>query len=51
MATPVKDPLTGAETTGHVWDDTLQEFKKPQPRWWFWTHYGRTLLTITYWNR
>ena len=49
MATPVKDPLTGAETTGHVWDDTLQEFNNPLPRWWLWTFYGTILFTITYW--
>ena len=49
MATPVKDPLTGAETTGHVWDETLQEFNNPLPRWWLWTFYGTILFTITYW--
>ena len=49
MANPVKDPLTGAETTGHVWDETLQEFNNPLPRWWLWTFYGTILFTITYW--
>ena len=49
MATPVKDPLTGAETTGHVWDDTLQEFNNPLPRWWLWTFYGTIIFAITYW--
>lgn len=49
MATPVKDPLTGAETTGHVWDDTLQEFNNPLPRWWLWTFYGTIIFAIVYW--
>ncbi|WMP18347.1 cytochrome-c oxidase, cbb3-type subunit III [Thiothrix lacustris] len=49
MANPVKDPLTGAETTGHVWDETLQEFNNPLPRWWLWAFYGTILFTISYW--
>lgn len=49
MATPVKDPLTGAETTGHIWDETLQEFNNPLPRWWVWTFYGTIVFTIVYW--
>lgn len=49
MANPVKDPLTGAETTGHVWDETLQEFNNPLPTWWVWTFYGTLLFALTYW--
>ena len=49
MATPVKDPLTGAETTGHVWDETLQEFNNPLPRWWLWTFYATFIFAIVYW--
>lgn len=49
MATPVKDPLTGAETTGHVWDETLQEFNNPLPRWWLWTFYGTIIFALVYW--
>ncbi|MBU0656771.1 MAG: cytochrome-c oxidase, cbb3-type subunit III [Gammaproteobacteria bacterium] len=49
MANPVKDPLTGAETTGHVWDETLQEFNNPLPRWWLWTFYGTIIFAIVYW--
>lgn len=49
MATPVKDPLTGAETTGHVWDDSLQEFNNPLPRWWLWAFYGTIIFSIVYW--
>ena len=49
MASPVKDPLTGAETTGHVWDETLQEFNNPLPRWWLWTFYATLLFALVYW--
>lgn len=49
MSKPVKDPLTGAETTGHVWDETLQEFDNPLPRWWIWTFYATVVFTIVYW--
>lgn len=49
MAKPVKDPLTGAETTGHVWDDDLQEFNNPLPRWWVWTFYATVVFAIVYW--
>jgi cytochrome c oxidase cbb3-type subunit 3 len=44
-----KDPITGAETTGHVWDDTLQEFNNPLPRWWLWAFYGTVIFAIVYW--
>lgn len=46
---PIKDPLTGAETTGHVWDDTLQEFNNPLPRWWIYAFYGTILFSLGYW--
>ncbi len=45
----IKDPLTGAETTGHVWDDTLMEFNNPLPGWWLWAFYGTIIFTIIYW--
>ncbi len=45
----VIDPITGAETTGHVWDDTLQEFNNPLPRWWLWAFYGTVIFALVYW--
>ena len=47
--TVTKDPLTGVETTGHVWDDTLQEFNNPLPAWWLWAFYGTIIFSIVYW--
>ncbi len=44
----IKDPLTGAETTGHVWDDDLMEFDNPLPRWWLWAFYGAIIFTVSY---
>ncbi|MEE9352274.1 MAG: cytochrome-c oxidase, cbb3-type subunit III [Thiotrichaceae bacterium] len=44
----IKDPITGAETTGHVWDDDLMEFNNPLPRWWLWAFYGTIVFTIVY---
>jgi len=44
-----KDPLTGVETTGHVWDDTLQEFNNPLPAWWLWAFYATIIFAIVYW--
>lgn len=44
-----KDPITGVETTGHVWDDTLMEFNNPLPMWWIWTFYATVIFAIVYW--
>jgi cytochrome c oxidase cbb3-type subunit 3 len=44
----IKDPLTGVETTGHVWDDTLMEFNNPLPTWWLWAFYGTIVFSIVY---
>lgn len=35
---------TQGDTTGHTWDDDLQEFNNPLPRWWLWLFY----LTIVF---
>jgi len=28
-----------AEVTGHIWDEDLQEYNNPLPRWWSWLFY------------
>jgi len=44
-----KDPITGVETTGHVWDDNLMEFNNPLPTWWLWAFYASFVFAIVYW--
>lgn len=39
----------GPQTTGHVWDDTLQEYNNPLPNWWIWGFYATIVFAITYW--
>lgn len=37
-----------ADTTGHVWDETLQEFNNPMPRWWMWMFYITVAFALGY---
>lgn len=43
------DDVTGVETTGHVWDDDLEELNKPLPKWWLWVMYATIIWSIGYW--
>lgn len=45
----IKDPVTGVETTGHIWDKTLREFNNALPTWWLWAFYGTFVFAIVYW--
>ena len=36
------------ETTGHVWDETLQEYSNPLPNWWRWLFYITVLFSLGY---
>lgn len=36
------------ETTGHTWDDDLQEYNKPLPRWWLWLFVGTAIFSVIY---
>ena len=40
---------TTKNTTGHVWDDDLQELTNPLPRWWLWTFYLTVIFSVIYW--
>ncbi len=42
------DDVTGTETTGHVWDDDLQELNEPLPKWWLYTFYVCILWALGY---
>jgi cytochrome c oxidase cbb3-type subunit 3 len=41
------DPVTGHETTGHVWDG-IRELNRPLPRWWVWTFYATIVWAVAY---
>lgn len=36
------------DTTGHVWDGTLEEYNHPLPRWWSWLFYLTILFALGY---
>jgi len=36
------------ETTGHVWDEDLQEWNNPLPRWWSWLFYITIAFGLAY---
>ena len=36
-------------TTGHVWDEDLQEWHNPLPSWWMWLFYITIVWSIGYW--
>lgn len=38
-----------ANTTGHTWDDDLQELTNPLPDWWIWGFYITFVFTVVYW--
>ncbi|MEO8409133.1 MAG: cytochrome-c oxidase, cbb3-type subunit III [Propionivibrio sp.] len=37
-----------ADTTGHVWDETLAEYNNPLPRWWMWLFYLTVVFALVY---
>jgi cytochrome c oxidase cbb3-type subunit 3 len=44
-----EEKVKGPTTTGHVWDDDLQELTNPLPRWWIWGFYITFVFTVVYW--
>ncbi len=36
------------ETTGHVWDEDLQEYSNPLPNWWRWRFYITVVFALVY---
>lgn len=36
------------DVTGHTWDDDLQEFNNPLPRWWLWLFYVTLIFAAVY---
>ena len=41
--------MSQVQTTGHVWDDDLQEFNNPLPAWWAYTFYATIIFALVYW--
>ena len=39
---------TQGEVTGHTWDETLQEYNNPLPRWWLWLFYITIVFGFVY---
>ena len=37
-----------AETTGHVWDESLMEQNNPLPKWWMWLFYLTIIYSVGY---
>jgi cytochrome c oxidase cbb3-type subunit 3 len=37
-----------ADTTGHLWDENLQEYNNPMPRWWAWLFYLTIAFSLGY---
>jgi len=36
------------QTTGHIWDETLQEYNNPLPRWWMMLFYLTIVFSVIY---
>lgn len=45
---PVVGESKTGEVTGHTWDDNLQEFNNPLPRWWLWMFYLTIVFGLVY---
>ena len=43
-----KAKFTPGVPTGHVWDETLEEYNNPMPKWWSWKLAAKALLWKTY---
>lgn len=48
MSSKEKDPHSGTDTTGHVWDG-IKELNTPLPRWWLVVFYATIVWAFAYW--
>ncbi len=48
MTTQRPDPGKKPELMGHVWDENLEEYNNPLPRWWMWMFYITIVFSIAY---
>lgn len=40
--------FTVGKTTGHAWDETLEEYNNPLPKWWSWMFYITVFFALAY---
>jgi cytochrome c oxidase cbb3-type subunit 3 len=45
---PQHGEAASGEVTGHTWDETLQEYNNPLPRWWLWVLYITVAFGLVY---
>ncbi len=43
-----KANFTAGKTCGHVWDETLEEYNNPMPKWWSWLFYITVVFSLVY---
>lgn len=43
-----KASFTPGTTMGHVWDETLEEYNNPMPKWWSWLFYLTVVFALVY---
>lgn len=43
-----KANFTTGKTCGHVWDETLEEYNNPMPKWWSWLFYITVVFSLVY---
>ncbi len=43
-----QSPATAGKTMGHVWDETLEEYNNPMPKWWSWLFYITVVFALGY---
>ncbi|MGB0847722.1 MAG: cytochrome-c oxidase, cbb3-type subunit III [Thiolinea sp.] len=48
LATSRTNGKDESETTGHVWDDDLQELNNPLPQWWLYLFIGTIIFSLVY---
>ncbi len=43
-----KAKFTPGKTMGHVWDETLEEYNNPMPKWWSWLFVITVVFSLVY---
>ena len=43
-----KAKFNAGKTCGHVWDETLEEYNNPMPKWWSWLFYITVIFSLVY---